>query len=413
MALMKDGLWSIVNGTETTPQQDETQSYNKFIARRDQALAIIVLSIEPSLLHLIGDPNDPVVVWKKLADQFQKKAWANKSELRRKLYSLRLKNGDSVQTHIKKMVEIFDGLSVNGDPITEEDRVVHLLASLPDSYNMLVTALAANPEVPKMEVVTERLLHEERKMKDQVGDSVNSGQAMVMKQQTKRKGPKCYNCGKFGHIQRNCTEPAQAEKRYNSGHRNKKHVRHKANNVKTKRRDSSSDNESVGLVVRHALSANAGGPLNSWIVDSGATCHMCNDDKLFVELDSLTKSIEITLGDGHALQAAGQGVVALEMNLSNGKTKKCKLHNVLYVPNLSYNLLSVSKATESGKTTRFTEEGCQILDANQKLIAEVTRVHGRQSLLERESITEVIFQPTLTKGPDSHLSWCIVMSVAK
>ena len=39
------------------------------------------------------------------------------------------------------MTEIFDGLSVIGDPISDEDRVVHLLASLPESYNVLVTAL--------------------------------------------------------------------------------------------------------------------------------------------------------------------------------------------------------------------------------------------------------------------------------
>ena len=57
------------------------------------------------------------------------------------------------------MTETFNELSVVGDPISEEDRVVHLLASLPDSFNMLVTALEANAEVPKMEVVTERLLH--------------------------------------------------------------------------------------------------------------------------------------------------------------------------------------------------------------------------------------------------------------
>ena len=34
-----------------------------------------------------------------------------------------------------------------GDPVSEEDCVVHLLASLPGSFNMLVTALEANPEV--------------------------------------------------------------------------------------------------------------------------------------------------------------------------------------------------------------------------------------------------------------------------
>ena len=110
------------------------------------------MSVEPSLLYLIGDPEDPTIVWQKLADQFQKKTWANKLELRRKLYSLRLRDGDSVQDHIKMMTEVFDSLSVVGDPVSKEDRVVHLLASLPDSYGMLVTALETNTEVPKMEL---------------------------------------------------------------------------------------------------------------------------------------------------------------------------------------------------------------------------------------------------------------------
>ena len=35
---------------------------------------------------------------------------------------------------------------------------------------MLVTALEASADVPKMEVVTERLLHEERKLKEECGE---------------------------------------------------------------------------------------------------------------------------------------------------------------------------------------------------------------------------------------------------
>ena len=100
MALMKDGLWNIVNGTERPPSTSETQKYEKYVARKDRALAIIVLSVDPSLLYLIGDPEDPIVVWKKLSDQFQKKSWATKLESRRK--SLRLKGGDSVQEYIQQ-----------------------------------------------------------------------------------------------------------------------------------------------------------------------------------------------------------------------------------------------------------------------------------------------------------------------
>ncbi len=37
---------------------------------------------------VVGDSDDPVTVWKKLGDQFQRKMWANKLELRKQLYSL-------------------------------------------------------------------------------------------------------------------------------------------------------------------------------------------------------------------------------------------------------------------------------------------------------------------------------------
>ena len=203
MALIKDGLWGIVNGSEAAPDETDADKHAKFVSRRDRALATIVLSIDPTLLYLIGDPEDPVVVWKKLANQFQKKTWANKLELRRKLFSLRLKDGDAIQDHIKAMIEIFDELSVIDEPVKEEDRVVQLLASLPDSYNVLVTALEANAEVPKMEVVTERLLHEERKMKNRGDMPVSNEEALAAKY---GRGPRCRFCKKFGHIKRNCDE---------------------------------------------------------------------------------------------------------------------------------------------------------------------------------------------------------------
>ena len=149
-------------------------------------------------------------------------------------------------------------------------------------------------------------------------------------------------------------------------------MRHKANKVEEKCRDSSSSgSETVGLVVKHMLSASASGRLDSWVMDSVANSHMCNDDKQF---RSLKQPQEVALGDGHALEATGCGIVALVMKLLDGKSKRYKLHNVLYVPKLSYNLPSVPKATEAGKMTKFSEASCQILDANRKLIAEGSRV---------------------------------------
>ncbi len=71
--------------------------------------------------------------------------------------------------------------------------------------------------------------------------------------------------------------------------------------------------------------------------------------EMFVEFNNLEPSQEVTLGDGYSVEATGCGTVRLNMQLTDDKTKECKMSDVLYVPQLSYNLLSVSKATQSGK----------------------------------------------------------------
>ena len=135
MALVRDGLWDIVNGTETAPDEGEADCCSKFLARQDRALATIVLAVEPSLFYLIGNPENPVVVWKRLQDQFQKKTWANKLDVRWRLHTLQLKDGEPVQGHIKAMMELFNELAIVGNVIQDEDCVIYLLASLPDSFS--------------------------------------------------------------------------------------------------------------------------------------------------------------------------------------------------------------------------------------------------------------------------------------
>ena len=68
MVLMKEGLWGIVNGTETAPEQG-ADGYPRLITRRDCALATVVLSVDPSLLF--GDPTEPVTIWESCPPNFR------------------------------------------------------------------------------------------------------------------------------------------------------------------------------------------------------------------------------------------------------------------------------------------------------------------------------------------------------
>jgi len=88
------------------------------------------------------------------------------------------------------MSEIFKGLAVIGD-------AVHLLASLPESYNVLVTAFEAELEkIPKWELVTERLLNQELKLKEKVPTISEDGRKTLITGQNKglKKPFTCHYC---------------------------------------------------------------------------------------------------------------------------------------------------------------------------------------------------------------------------
>ena len=72
---------------------------------------------------------------------------------------MEMKEGDSINAHMKKMKELTNKLAVIGAAIAEEDQVV----SLPSKYLTPVTALEAKNELT-FGYVQQSLLHEEEKL---------------------------------------------------------------------------------------------------------------------------------------------------------------------------------------------------------------------------------------------------------
>ncbi len=66
----------------------------------------------------------------------------------------------------------------------------------------------------------------------------------------------------------------------------------------------------------------------SWIIDSGATTHMCHEKQSFVNLYQLENPIDVVLGDGRSLTAVARDVV-LNMMLPSGESKSSKLCDFL------------------------------------------------------------------------------------
>ena len=130
---------------------------------------------------------------------------------------------------------------------------------------------------------------------------------------------------KFGHVRRDCEEYARVKgeeyAKFKGQARSVPDKKAKTGACEvtiTAQDDKTSENESAGLIVQHALSVESV-TNDQWILVSGATCHMCNNKDLFINLRTLQTPLNVTLGDGHNLQAVRRGDVALIMKLPNGK----------------------------------------------------------------------------------------------
>ena len=95
-----------------------------------------------------------------------------------------------------------------------------------------------------------------------------------------------------------------------------------------------------------------------WLIDSGCTNHMTGDEELFRELDRSQVS-KVRIGNGAYIAVKGKGTIAIE---SCRGTKL--ISDVLFVPEIDQNLLSVRQLTSKGFKVIFENEQCLIKDAN-------------------------------------------------
>ena len=68
----------------------------------------------------------------------------------------------------------------------------------------------------------------------------------------------------------------------------------------------------------------------------------------------------INLGDGRVVEALGFGAVRLDLYFNHTKSKQAILCNVLYVPKLKCNLISVTAAASKSNIVAFDKTSCKI-----------------------------------------------------
>ena len=92
---------------------------------------------------------------------------------------------------------------------------------------------------------------------------------------------------------------------------------------------------------------------------------MCCDPEVFHKL-VVDSTKEVVLANGSVVCALGHGDVHISLVLKFGKIKSVEISDVLFVPALEENLLSVRKLTEKGNLVIFEGDACYIAFGREK-----------------------------------------------
>lgn len=117
----------------------------------------------------------------------------------------------------------------------------------------------------------------------------------------------------------------------------------------------------------------------AWIIDSGCTSHVTFDRSSFSSYETISpKSLD--LGAKSSAPIVGRGCVTLTV-MVKGKSLTCQLDNVLHVPDLRYQLISVSRIVKKGITATFTADSVSFLHTSSaRLVATGTMQNGLYTL---------------------------------
>ncbi|VFQ70645.1 unnamed protein product [Cuscuta campestris] len=146
---------------------------------KDMATSTICICLANNTLREVLGLTDPVDIWDKLESRYKSKSLTSRLYLKKRLFGLQMAEEANFNGHLDEFNKITTELESIDVKIEEEDKALLLLASLPSSFDNIVTTLLFGKETLKFdEVVAALLMNETRRGCNGVS---NDGQGLVAK----------------------------------------------------------------------------------------------------------------------------------------------------------------------------------------------------------------------------------------
>lgn len=372
----------IVEGTieRPTDNSDVSNTQAMFDKRSKRAASIIITSLgDKPLMTVQMHSKSPRMMWQTLCTRYASNTTSNKLSLITEAFLKKKLRHETMSDHIAALETTFTKLKNAGQSIDKLIQIAILLASIRNEteYDAVIAAIRTMDEAnSSWAKVTTRLVDEYKEK--HIGHNYNrektenleSISAAVMHRRT---SSECEFCKKRGHTANVCWENPKGSS-YRIKHRrtpNKSKPRlaltRACISTAMKTRETPLMTKEQGpdmpTIAFGYANQSTGYKSETFILDTGATHHMCSNRSLFREIKEVPE-YKVTLGDNSQVSGTLIGEIDLiltDKDKSNELTGTwIRLTKVLFIAEMGLNLLSMSRLDDNGIHATFGNNKFQI-----------------------------------------------------
>jgi hypothetical protein len=370
LILEENDLEGFIKEEVTEPKEDvdkQKQKKNIFKAKR-----IIADSIKDHLIPRVSSLKPPKTMFDALSCLYEGNNINWRMTLRTQLKSVKLQSSKTIQSYFTRVSQIREHLEAIEDTIEEVELVMTTLNGLPISWESFIQGICSRIKLTRFSILWEDFTREESRLttrEQKLGDEENQaieaharkgkrkkevhsrkksqGSHKTQKFQNDYSNYRCYIFHKMGHIAINFPHSKDQVRKG----KYKRHHAHATEDYELDQKRAKEDNSSKEYVVISSLTRIITHGSNTWLIDSGASNHMTCYKDSFLELVHKDSPQKVKLGDDYQYLIKGVGEASYKLDFG----KPMKMKDVLYVPGLYKNLLSISALDEKGFKVSFID----------------------------------------------------------
>eukprot|EP00963_Diacronema_lutheri_P003311 scaffold280_cov391-Pavlova_lutheri.AAC.13 len=332
-SLVISDLWDVTQSEPVYSSDDTTQFTDedklKF-SSVSKAKAKVLLRVSNKLHPHVIDCERSHQVWAKLQRLCRQKSIQQTIYFQKQFHNLRKLDVEDIESYVNRAMELANMLRETGNPVTDSAVAIAILSGLPPSYDIVCTVLENNGIEPTVDFTSSPL--------DRV-----------------------IFCKRQGHTVDNCHKLQEKRAREKAASSLTTTANDRLNDTPPLDTNSPCDGMAFSMVnqasnMLKTTSKIEGGPSQPWIIDSGASYHMTGDLGLLEQGNTDLHISDIMTADGTVLSSRFKGTV----HIRTPDRTNIRLLNVLFIPGLAHNLISVKAAMEAGADFQFSKGHCRI-----------------------------------------------------